>query len=90
MSKKQEELNKMLDYAGRQHLKHARMTYVEHFGRAGQFSLLGLKLTFKAIIHGIVPGLFGTCAIDSIKEMTKKYGPAKVKAALAARSRKKN
>ncbi len=45
-------------------------SYLQHFGKALQFSALLLSLSFKALVHAFLPFCYETAVSDKIKALS--------------------
>lgn len=45
-------------------------SYLKHFGKALQFSVLLLSLSLKALVHAILPFCYETAVSDKIKSLS--------------------
>lgn len=45
-------------------------SYLQHFGHALGFCFLLLSLSFKALVHAILPFCYKTAVSDSIKQLS--------------------
>lgn len=54
------------------HLKSVNMTYNEHLKHSSGFSLMFIKSSYKALVHGLFPSIYVTSSSDTILKCLEK------------------
>lgn len=55
-----------------QHLNSVNMTYIEHLKHSSGFSLMFIKSSYKALVHGLFPSIYVTSSSDTILKCLEK------------------
>jgi len=61
----------------RQHLNSVNMTYSEHLKHSSGFSLMFIKSSYKALVHGLFPSIYVTSSSDTILKCLEKMKDGK-------------